>query len=134
MDHQLLIYVIGALWAITAYLFKRKDDAQEKRIDDLEKRSEADIERVKKDGDADRDALEKNHQTQLALLFKKHDEDAAALNKLQVEIAQRHYVKDELDRRFESLEQTFSRGFDKLGDQIERLAQGLHRSASAGKP
>lgn len=62
---------------------------------------------------------------QIEQLFQKHDEDAKALQDLRVEIAKTHYVKDELDARFDRLETTFRDGFGNLGQKFDRLSEAL---------
>ena len=59
---------------------------------------------------------------EIDLLFKKHDEDAAALAALRLEIAKEHYLKHELDARFQSLESVFRVGMNDLGAKFDRLS------------
>lgn len=62
---------------------------------------------------------------QIALLFLKHDDDAAALSELKERIAREHYVKGELDVRFQRLEDAFTHGFTELGMKIDKLADAM---------
>jgi hypothetical protein len=62
---------------------------------------------------------------QIALLFTKHDDDAKALEALRLQIASNHYVKHELDMRFDKLEAAFRSGFSDLGSKFDRLADRL---------
>lgn len=62
---------------------------------------------------------------EIDLLFKKHDEDAAALASLRLEIAKEHYLKHELDARFQSLESVFRVGMNDLGTKFDRLSEVL---------
>lgn len=64
-------------------------------------------------------------QSQINLLFKKHDEDAERLEALRLEIATHHYVKGELDTRFDHLDRTFRDGFMDLGKKFDRLSDLL---------
>lgn len=59
------------------------------------------------------------------LLFKKHDDDVAALVLLQRQIDKEHYIKPELDARFQSLESTFREGFNGLRAEFKELARVL---------
>ena len=59
------------------------------------------------------------------LLFRKHDADVDALNSLRVEIAKEHYLKHELDSRFQSLEFAFKDGMKELGGKFDRLTEIL---------
>lgn len=62
---------------------------------------------------------------QIKTLFDKHEEDAQRLQDLELNIAQRHYVKEELDSRFNKLEVAFIKGFDGLGIKIDRISEVL---------
>lgn len=62
---------------------------------------------------------------QIDLLFSKHDEDAKALQDLRVQIASQHYVKSELDNKFDRLETTFREGFGSLGKKFDKLSDAL---------
>ena len=64
-------------------------------------------------------------QRQVALLFAKHDDDATRLDQFQLKIASDHYVKHELDQRFDKLEAAFSKGFSELGSKFDRLSDRL---------
>lgn len=61
-------------------------------------------------------------EEQIKLLFKKHDDDVAALVLLQRQIDKEHYIKPELDARFQSLESTFRSGMHDLGAKFDRLS------------
>lgn len=62
---------------------------------------------------------------QIGMLFSKHDDDAKALAELKERIAREHYVKAELDARFQKLEDAFRDGFHELGAKIDRLADSM---------
>lgn len=62
---------------------------------------------------------------EIAILFKKHDDDAAALASLRIEIAKEHYLKHELDSRFQSLEQAIKESSHTLGMKFDHLAETL---------
>lgn len=64
-------------------------------------------------------------EQEIALLFRKHDDDAAALAALRVEIAKEHYLKHELDSRFQTLQDTFKDEMRTLGRQFENLTNIL---------
>lgn len=61
----------------------------------------------------------------IKLLFKKHDEDAARLDAFQLEIAREHYVKAELDSKFDRLEQTTREGFISVSSEIKLMTKAL---------
>lgn len=100
MEIGTIISILGILIVpAIAYLLNKKDSAQEKEIAELKRTTE--------------------------LLFKKHDDDVAALNSLQLQIAKEHYLKHELDQRFQSLESTFRQGFDGLSAEFKELSRIL---------
>lgn len=100
MDISLGLSIFGVLIVpVITYLLDKKDTAQEKEIAAL--------------------------QETCRLLFKKHDEDAAALGLLQRQIDKEHYIKPELDARFQSLETTFREGFTGLRTEFKELANIL---------
>ena len=64
-------------------------------------------------------------EKQIGVLFTKHDQDAKELQDLKLLIASQHYVKGELDLKFEKLEATFARGFTNLGEKFDNLSAVL---------
>lgn len=62
---------------------------------------------------------------QIKLLFVKHDTDADKLHALELELAAKHYIKPELDSRFDKLEDSVSKALEDLGDKFDKLAQVL---------
>jgi hypothetical protein len=65
---------------------------------------------------------------QITTLWAKHDEDAKALSELKERIAREHYMKHELDSRFERLENAFREGMTEVGSKIDHLTQVLVNS------
>lgn len=118
MELSTLISVFGILIVPAfAYLLNKKDAAQEKEIEALKAAQKEQL-------DALRELIAAT-QAQIALLFKKHDDDVAALRALEVQIAKEHYLKHELDQRFQSLESTFREGFGDLRTEFKELARVL---------
>ena len=68
---------------------------------------------------------DEQHSEQIKLLFKKHDEDASELAALKLQIASQHYVKSELDLKFDKLEHAFRDGFNALGNKFDKLGEAL---------
>ncbi len=62
---------------------------------------------------------------QIQLLFVKHDEDAKALQELRVQIASNHYIKSELDYKFDKLEVTIKESFKELSTEFHNLSAAL---------
>jgi hypothetical protein len=67
------------------------------------------------------DANEKS----VELLFKKHDSDVGELQKLREMVIGQHYRRDELDVKFEKLDDTFKSGFRDMGDKLDKLTTTL---------
>jgi hypothetical protein len=100
MEPSTILSILGVLIVpVIGYLLNKKDTAQEKEIEELKKTS--------------------------SLLFKKHDDDVAALQALQIQIAKEHYLKHELDSRFQSLEMAFKEGMRDLGHKFDKLTDIL---------
>ena len=58
-------------------------------------------------------------------LFDLHDTDALKLTALALKIASDHYVKPELDAKFDRMENTFRTGFESLGSKFDKLSNIL---------
>lgn len=103
IDPELLHYVATTGIAIIGYFLRKKDEQQEKAIQEL-----------------------KHSQEQaVALLWAKHDQDAKDLSDLRLHIASQHYVKTELDARFDKMELAFKSGFGDVCDRIDKLTSTL---------
>ena len=64
-------------------------------------------------------------QKDIELLWTKHDLDAKELELLKLQIASQHYVKSELDSKFDRMEETFKDGFKSLGMKVDHLTTTL---------
>lgn len=64
-------------------------------------------------------------QKDIELLWTKHDMDAKELELLKLQIASQHYVKTELDSKFDRMEETFRSGFKDLGTKVDQLTTAL---------
>jgi hypothetical protein len=58
-------------------------------------------------------------------LFDLHDADSLKLTALELKIASDHYVKPELDAKFDRMENTFRTGFESLGSKFDKLSNIL---------
>ncbi len=65
----------------------------------------------------------------IKLLFQKHDEDSKRLDDFQLEIAKYHYIKPELDAKFDKLEVAIKDSMDNLGKKFDRLSEILINGA-----
>lgn len=68
---------------------------------------------------------DEEQQAAIKLLFHKHDLDYEDLQALKLQIASQHYVKQELDSKFDKLETAFRDGFTSLGTKFDRLGDAL---------
>ena len=65
------------------------------------------------------------NEKSIDLLFKKHDDDVDALQALREIVIGQHYRRDELDVKFEKLDDTFRNGFRDMGDKLDKLTTTL---------
>lgn len=98
--------LVAGLLAIIAYFLRQRDDAQARQLE--------------------------AQAHQIAVLFAKHDEDANKLQLLELKVASEHYVKPELDGKFDKLERTFSDGLKELGSKFDNLATVLVEHITKG--
>jgi hypothetical protein len=64
-------------------------------------------------------------------LWAKHDADVKDLQELRLQIARDHYIKSELDTKFEKLESTFRDGLKDLGGKMEALTLAVTKHIHA---
>ena len=93
------VTVFTLVVGIIGSLLSRKDAQQEKQITSLE--------------------------TAVELLFKKHDGDVSDLRDLREMVVGQHYRRDELDVKFEKLDDTFRNGFRDMGEKLDKLTTTL---------
>ena len=61
----------------------------------------------------------------IKLLWQKHDVDAKELENLKLQIASQHYVKAELDQKFNQMDATMRNGFQILSGKVDELSKTL---------
>lgn len=103
MDLSTVSAVAAAALSVVAYLLKQKDEKQGKEIAEM------------------RAAMDRH----VELLWQKHDTDAKDLSELRLHIASQHYVKTELDARFDRMEASFNHGFHDLSGKLDKLIDAL---------
>ena len=86
---------ITCLVGLIGYLLKAKDTSQEKLIDDQAKL--------------------------IADLYAKHNADVQRLHDLELQIAQNHYPKNELNLLLGEIRDTFKLGFNDMATKLETL-------------
>lgn len=62
---------------------------------------------------------------QITDLYSKHHEDADRLHKVELKLASDHYVKSEMDGKFDKMENVMKHGFDSLGTKFDVLSATL---------
>ena len=90
---------ITGFFTVLWWLLKNKDSHQEKLIESL--------------------------QSQITVLFTKHDIDVAELSGMKLQLAQQHYIKPELDLKFDKIETSIKEGMGDLGRKFDRLSEAL---------
>lgn len=96
---------------VIGWFLRKKDEQQEKELE----------------------ALRSELKNQTDLLWQKHDQDAKDLSDLRLHIASQHYVKTELDARFDKMELTFTNGFNELGNKLDKLTQTMISHINKGQ-
>lgn len=86
----MLTYVIAVVGALVSYLLQQKDAQQQRDIQEL---------------------------------YNKHEADAAALQRLELHVAGEHYKRNELDSRFDRLEESVRSELRDLGKKIDVLIE-----------
>jgi hypothetical protein len=61
----------------------------------------------------------------IKLLFTKHDSNEKKIDAFQLEVAKMHYVKPELDAKFDRLEVSIKEGMHELGTKFDKLSDVL---------
>ena len=89
MDNSIILYGFSAVFMVGGFFLNLKDKSQEREIKALE-----------------REITEK--QKPIDLLFKKHDDDSRELQELKIKIAGTLYTKEELNERFNRLEESIA--------------------------
>ena len=68
-------------------------------------------------------------EKEIKRLFELHDSDAAKLVELQIQIAEKHYPKNELDAKLTKLETSLLEGINRLnselGNKFDKLSDAL---------
>ena len=98
-NHEIMQYVITAVFIVVWFLLRQKDAKQQKEFDEY-KISQA---------------------TLVNKLFELHDRDAKELQELKLQIAANHYEAKTIDIKFEKLETTFKDGFRELGAKFDKF-------------
>ena len=96
---EIILLAVTGIFTVLWWLLRNKDEHQEQTITLL--------------------------QSQIELLFKKNDAKVAALADLKLQLAQQHYMKPELDTKFDKIETSIKEGMGDLGRKFDRLSEAL---------
>lgn len=110
MDHinEYVLLVVAGVGTVLWFFIRQRWDSQDASIKAL------------------REALAK----EVELLWEKHHEDASKLNDLELHVAREHYVRTELDQRFDRLDTTFREGFREMTTEFRALSSVLIKHIS----
>lgn len=116
---------VTGIISLVIHSLKQQNAAQQKEIDDLQVKFNEKCE---------------FQQKQTSLLFVKHDEDVERLRGVEMRLASDHYVKPELDAKFDKIEAAVKQGFHEvsvsmkgMGDRFDSLAnQLIHLAGNTG--
>ena len=98
------------LIGLVGTLLRMKDSSQEKQMNELKASAEKDLQDLKE-----------AHGRQISELWRKHEEDVNKLRDVESHLNRNHYEKQELDRKFSSLEKTMNDGFATITSEIKAL-------------
>lgn len=105
-----VVGVFTVLWALVQW----KDRNRQNEIDEIKKTFNRELAEISA-------RCAKEHES----LWKKHDEDVQQLQELREQILRDHYIKPELDGRFDKLEHAFTMGLNSLGDRFDKLSNAI---------
>lgn len=109
-----LFAILGVLMTIVGTLLSQKDKKQQKEIDDLKEDHKKEIEALKSKLEAER-----------LLMWNKYDILRSDFDNFRIKIAAEHYVKDELNSKFDKLEIAFSAGMKEMGEKFDRVSSAF---------
>ena len=108
---EIALFALGGLFSLMWWLLQQKDAKQQSEMEEIKK------------------VMDETNKT----LWRKHDEDSEQLRQLELRIASEHYVKTELDAKFDRMETTFREGFKDLSGKIDELSKVLITQFKASK-
>ena len=125
-DHLFETGLIG-IFTVLWWLLRSKDGKQQQEFNDFVHAVETykDVRKVELEKKFDQ--LWTKQRDDVAQLLAKHEVDVRELAELRERIAREHYVKQELDNKFDKLERAFTDGFKDLGTKFDRLSEIITR-------
>jgi hypothetical protein len=98
-SHNLVSSLIGILILIIGWFLRHKDATQETEIAQMKK----------------------EHKEEMQKLWDLHHKDASDLKDFQLKVSQEHYTINVIDQKFDRMNSVMERGFEGLGDKLDRL-------------
>ena len=127
MLDNLLGMTVTGVFAVLWWLLRNKDDKQQQEFNNFVQSVETYKEVRKLEVEKKFDQLWAKQRDDYAQLIVKHEADVRELAELRERIAREHYVKQELDNKFDKLERAFTDGFKDLGVKFDRLSEAISR-------
>lgn len=125
-DHLFETGLIG-IFTVLWWLLRNKDERQQQEFNTFVQAIETYKEVRKLEVEKAFDQLWTKQRDDVAQLLAKHEVDVRELAELRERIAREHYVKQELDNKFDKLERAFTDGFKDLGIKFDRLSEAISR-------
>lgn len=126
LDHLFETGLIG-LFTVLWWLLRNKDERQQQEFNTFVQAIETYKEVRKLEVEKSFDQLWTKQRDDYNQLIIKHETDVRELAELRERIAREHYVKQELDNKFDKLERAFTNGFKDLGTKLDRLNEVMSR-------
>lgn len=124
LDHFFELAIVG-VFVVLWWLLRNKDDKQQHELHDFIQSIETYKEVRKVELEKKFDMIWAKQRDDAAYLLAKHEIDVRELAELRERIAREHYVKQELDNKFDKLERAFTDGFKDLGTKFDRLSDTI---------
>ena len=136
MDPMIAVAAVPVMGVVLFWLIKDKDAKLKSEIAELKSEIKDQNKNCQYELDKQfRDLIEdrKQHVEQVwnhfsdqnAQLWAKHELDVRELVQLREQIARDHYVKQELDMKFDKIEKAVTDGLEKIGTKVDKLAEAL---------
>jgi len=126
LEHLFEAGVIG-VFVVLWWLLRNKDDKQQRELQDFIHTTDTYREIRKLEVEKKFDQLWTKQRDDYIQLLSKHEADARELAELRERIAREHYVKQEMDNKFDKLERAFTDGLKDLGLKFDRLGEIIAR-------
>lgn len=132
MDQYLVSMVITGVGCVVWWLLTEKDKKRGAEIADNTKaiaehsrQCKQDLLEAQKDYEHRIELVWEHSRNESIQLWAKHELDVRELQDLRERIAREHYVKQELDMKFDKVERAITDGLKDVSGKIDKLAEAL---------